>query len=298
MEFKNVIIAGAAGTVGPHVLKVLRDSPGFNVSILTREDSSSAFPSEVTVRKTDYSLSSLVSAFTGQDVVVCAVGGEALGEKQKAMIDAALKAGVKRFIPGEFGSSTDNPKAVEMVPLFQMKKDTIDYLQSKEKEGMTWTGIICGGFFDWGVQNGFLGYDLAAHKATIYDTGKQKVCLSTLPLVGKAVAAVLMKPKETANKFIRVASFNVSQREVVAALEKASGSKWETTSTTSNEAQKVGKESLQRGDIGAAFAPLILSAMYSGEGASYGERLDNNLLGLPKENFEETVKMIVDRNAD
>ena len=72
-------------------------------------------------------------------------------DQHKLLIDVAVKAGVKRYIPGEFGSNTPDPQVVEHVPIFKGKATIADYLKTKESEGMTWTGIITGGFFDWSV---------------------------------------------------------------------------------------------------------------------------------------------------
>lgn len=46
--------------------------------------------------------------YTGIDAVVSLVGAPALTE-QKPYIDAAVEAGVNRFIPSEFGCDTQAP---------------------------------------------------------------------------------------------------------------------------------------------------------------------------------------------
>lgn len=68
---------------------------------------------------------------------------------QKSIIDASIKAGVSRVIPGEFGSDTSIPAVVEQVPFLQGKLDVKQYLQSKEETGLSWSAIVNGGFFDW-----------------------------------------------------------------------------------------------------------------------------------------------------
>ena len=72
--------------------------------------------------------------------------------QQRAIIDAAIKAGVKRFVPSEFGSDTLNEKAMALLPqYFKGKKDTVDYLKTKEKEGLTWSAFVTGPFFELSV---------------------------------------------------------------------------------------------------------------------------------------------------
>lgn len=140
----------AGGNLGPTVLAGLDADPHFTVSILSRQESTSTFPDKYKVHKTDYTLDSLVAAFKGQDAVVSTITTTSTS-LQKDVIDAAVKAGVKRFIPAEFGGDTSNPATHEVLPAFAAKVEVIDYLRSKESSGLTWTGILTGPFFDWYV---------------------------------------------------------------------------------------------------------------------------------------------------
>jgi NmrA-like family len=69
--------------------------------------------------------------------------------EQKKIIDAAIKAGVKKFLPLEFSTNTLSDTVQQLVPVFNGNKDVIDYLKSKEDGAMTWTAIACGLLFDW-----------------------------------------------------------------------------------------------------------------------------------------------------
>lgn len=64
------------------------------------------------------------------------------------MIDAAAEAGVKRIIPGEFGCDTQDDEVVEAIPAFASKREVIGHLREREAEGLGWTAIVTGGFFD------------------------------------------------------------------------------------------------------------------------------------------------------
>lgn len=109
--------------------------------------------------KTEISDEGLHAAFKGKDAVISAVGATAFGE-QKKFVDAALRAGVKRFIPSEFSANSQNDAVLQLLPLFAQKKKLIEYLRSKEAEGLTWTGIATSGLFDW-VSN-LPGVDVAS----------------------------------------------------------------------------------------------------------------------------------------
>lgn len=140
----------AGGNLGPFILENLDSDPYFNVSVLSRKGSSSKFPSHVKVFTVDesYPENELLEAFKGQDGIVLLLPPNEV-EKHKRVIDAAIKAGVKRVIPGEFGSDTTKKELVDAVPIFATKVEVVKYLQSKEDTGLSWSAIITGGFFDW-----------------------------------------------------------------------------------------------------------------------------------------------------
>jgi hypothetical protein len=140
----------AGGNLGPPILKALDDDPQFNVSILTRSSSKSTFPSHIKVHRVDdsYPENELVEAFKGQDAVISTV---ALGGvlQQIPMIDAAVKAGVKRFLPAEYGGNKSSPKVTERLSFLNSKEKVLTHLKSQEEKGLSWTGIATGPFFDW-----------------------------------------------------------------------------------------------------------------------------------------------------
>lgn len=282
-SIKSVIVVGASGNLGPSVLQALLAS-SFKVSVLTRADSNSAatFPENVTVHTTDYTPESLEAALKGNDAVVSVIAGAALGEQRK-LIDAAIAAGVKRFIPSEFGSNTDNKDAQQLVPVFSRKVEIREYLESRVADGLTWTGIVVGPVFDRSLKLGFLGFDILAKRATIYDSGDRRFTTSTLALVASAVVGVLLNPEQTANKYVYVGSFTTSQNEILAALRSITGDGWTVENTTSEEKVNLGKENVLKRRDSAAIRPLVTAAMYHERGGSDYEKdvgLSNDLLGL------------------
>ena len=129
---------------------MLDEDPQFTVSVLSRASSKSKFASHIKVIVGDdgYPEHQLVDAFKGQDAVVSAIapGNETT---QKSFVDAAVKAGVKRFLPGEFGSDASNPGTLELLPTFRSKTEVVQHLKSQEQTGLSWSGILNGPFFDW-----------------------------------------------------------------------------------------------------------------------------------------------------
>lgn len=103
------------------------------------------------VVKTDYSPTSLLSALKGQDAVVSSITTAAIAQQQ-AIVDAAVKAGVKSFIPSEFGINTTNLVPGSGLEKILGKKIEIQKLLKKaaeENEGFSWTGVSSSLFFDW-----------------------------------------------------------------------------------------------------------------------------------------------------
>lgn len=102
-------------------------------------------------KKVDYSSeTSVTEALRSQDAVVSILASAAV-RGQRLIIDAAVAAGVKRFIPSEFGINT---RALGDSPISKIlggKTASVNYLieKSKEDPGFTWTGLSTGLFFDF-----------------------------------------------------------------------------------------------------------------------------------------------------
>ncbi|EEA18549.1 hypothetical protein TMatcc_011214 [Talaromyces marneffei ATCC 18224] len=295
-ELKNVAIIGASGNVGSIILDAFVGASQFNVTVLTRSSSSATFPAGVTVRKSDFSEQDLVSAFKGQNVVISVVGLGAFTD-QKKFIDAAISAGVKRFIPSEFSANTLSPAVVQLLPVFAQKKEVLDYLKTKEASGLTWTAIWTALFFDQCLTTGFLGFDLPTRTASIWDGGNSVFTVTNVEQLQRAVIATLERPAETANKNLYIASVETSQNELLAALEKATASKWTVTYTTTDEQVSEGIARLGKGDMTGAFVLVKATSLGNTPNlrANYirDEQLANGLLGLKLESVEETVKRVV-----
>ncbi|KAH8594640.1 putative isoflavone reductase like protein IRL, partial [Bisporella sp. PMI_857] len=179
---RNVVVIGAGGSLGPAVLKAF-DSH-FVVTIISRQSSTSTFAAKYKVRivEDDYPTAQLLEAFKNQDAVISLIS-PGTSQTQYHIIDAAVEAGVKRFIPADFGYDIANANAIALLPALQIRVDIINYLKAQEEKDMTWTNITTGPFFDWGLTNGFTGFDIPNRKAMIYDNGDQPFSTSTVMLI-------------------------------------------------------------------------------------------------------------------
>ncbi|OJJ54815.1 hypothetical protein ASPSYDRAFT_61319 [Aspergillus sydowii CBS 593.65] len=295
---KNIAIVGASGSIGKVILSGLLESKDFDVTVLTRSSSEATFPAGVTVRKSDFSSSDLQKALKGQDAVISAVGATGFADQRK-LIDAAILAGVRRFLPSEFSADSLNDAVLGLLPLFGQKKEVIEYLKSQQSDSFTWTGVATAPLFDWGINNGFLGYDIASRTATIWDTGDKRFTATNEKQLGDAVVAVLKRPQATANQYLYISSVETTQKEILAALKTATGASWSVQKTTTASEVSEANKKLQAGDFSGAFA-LVRATTYgeiAGLGSNYATDrvLANSLLGLKEEGVGETIQSVVSK---
>lgn len=142
-----------------------------------------------------------------------------------------------------------------------------------------------------GLKVGSIGFHIPSKTATIYDSGNEPFTGSNLGFIGQAIASVLKHPDETANKFIRVASFVTTQNEILAVLEEETGEKWTVVNKKTSDSQKIADEKLAKGDY-SAFSDYLKPILFGdGIGQSPKEdQLANKELELPKEDLKATVK--------
>jgi putative NADH-flavin reductase len=298
---------------------------GFTVTALTRASSKATFPQGVRVQKVeDYSsAASLESALRGQDAVVSVIATAAVAE-QIALVDAAVAAGVKRFLPSEFGVNTRTLDSEDAITSILGTKTRVnDHLvqKSSESENFSWTSVVTGSFFDWvsfasspwsafgvlqdslgdyrranrsillqSLDMGTYGLNKATKTATIYDSGDARIHVSNVPFIAKAVAVVLRRPQETKNRYVAIASGYTSQNKLLQRAEKTTGQTWTVERVATADMHKAGREAVGRGDYGAAFVPLLLSHLFSDDGGLHvTTENDNELLGLSEEDLNATL---------
>ncbi|KAJ7593781.1 hypothetical protein C8J56DRAFT_1001932 [Mycena floridula] len=185
---KNVIQLGASGSLGVPLLQALQSSGKFNISVLTRESSTSTFPEGIKVIRADYSShQSLVDALKGQDAAVITFPGDPSMEKtQRAVFDAAIEAGVSHIIPSSFGNDIANEPGKSLL-MYAPKVESENYLRKLAAEGkISYTTIYNGAFLDWALLSpggSLLGIDLVKKKAALIDEGTTKLMYTNLATV-------------------------------------------------------------------------------------------------------------------
>lgn len=278
---KNVVLAGAAGNLGTAILASLTASNKFNITVFSRSGSTSKFPTGTKVVEVDYSsVESLTSALAGQDALISAFASLAVGG-QNNLIDAALAAGVKRFLPSEFGSNLSNPKT-RALPVFAMKVSTQEYLVEKCKNSsLSYTLVHNGPFLDWGLQVGFL-VNTADGKPTLFDGGDLPFSTTTLSSVGDAVVGVLSHFDETKNRTVYVQNMVTTQNKILALAKKVAPNKnWEPKVVMLDELTAASDQRLKQHLYDQeTFMPYLFRAIFDPACGGLFEKNDNELLGV------------------
>lgn len=300
MAPEKVVLAGATGNVGVPILEALLAADN-DVVVLTRKgsDSTSKLPKhpKLTIKQVDYtSVAELTEAVKGAKVVVSTLATASVAE-QTPLIEASIAAGVQRFIPSEFGSNTLNPHSAAL-PVFGNKVATAEYLKSKaaQNPAFTYTLVITGAFFDWGMRMGFL-IDPAKHTANLYNGGDVLFSASTLPSIGTAVAGVVAHLPETANRAVYVYDALVSQNQLIGYAKEKDGQEWSLTPKDSEKIRTDGLAELAKGPAPASIGPImvgfIISAIFNPDfGGNFRGFDDNALLGV-KVKSEGEIKALV-----
>ncbi len=222
---KKILIVGATGNLGPHLVKELVHQ-GHQVSAMLRQstlanpDKSGPLKAQG-VRLIEGDLGEqdkLIDVCIGQDVVLSAIGGEQI-MMQPALAEAAAEAGVKRFIPSEFGL---DPHAAGpgSCDLFDLKAAVQEQLKSI---GVATTMIYTNGFMEfWGTGLGQLGPMEPPETVQLYGDGNTSTYMCTLGDIARYTAAIIEDPN-TKDKEVSICTNQTTQEDMIRLWESMSG---------------------------------------------------------------------------
>jgi len=208
MPYKNIAVVGAGG-IGRPIAEALL-SEGANVVVVTRPESSSAksFAAGIKVISVTFTdVPALAAAFKENktEVVISTIGSAALAN-QRFLGDAAKQAGVKLFLPSEFGYSTIGQTEGEL----GLKTQFGEYLK---EIGLPFARIFTGVFIS------YIPY------LTSIDSGKIQISggkgdakasfTDTADIAGfTAYIVTHLTPSELSNKFFRIEGESASLLDI------------------------------------------------------------------------------------
>ncbi|KAH6636179.1 hypothetical protein F5144DRAFT_485880 [Chaetomium tenue] len=311
-RIERVAIVGAGGQLGQHFTTALLHTGRHTITALTRRGSKNTLPAGVLAAPVDYAdEATLVAALRGQQFLIITLSVMAPPDTHAALVRAAGKAGVPYVMPNGYGADFENGAL--------MRDDRLGggavkgWCGEIEKVGAAWVAVVCGFWYEYSLVLGpvCLGLDHAAKRATLYDDGETRVNLTTFEQCARAVAALLSLkelPEDEGdeaptvsrwrNKPLYVASFRVSQREMLESWKRVTGEEWTVQSEASEERYRKGVEMMQgsadpmMARMGAALATFARIFYPDGSGDYESSRgLANGLLGLPKEDLDERTRV-------
>lgn len=280
------------------------------VTAITRTSSSATFVDGVHVAKVDYdNHDSLVKALDGQEVLIITMGVMAPPDQQSKLFRAAADANVPWVLPNEWGYNSTNEGLIRDVKSGAVPKAA--YVAEVEKLGKSsWIGITCGFWYEFSLGGGpeRYGVDFKNRTMTFFDDGNTKMNTSTWPQCGRAIASLLslkILPEDEndkssylaqfKNSYVRLSSFCVSQREMFESVKRVTGTTdadWKIDSEPTEERYKRGVELLGQGSMAGFVMQMYTRLFYPDGSANYeaSHGLENDILGLPKEDLDEYTK--------
>lgn len=190
-------------------------------------------PKGLSVAEVDFDdHASLVSALKGHDALIISLSVTAPRDTQSKLVKASAEANIKWIMPNEYGVNASDES---------IANDTMIGIGARhvrkeiEQAGLSWVSLTCSFWLEWSLANGPLGYaiDIPSKTVLFFDDGKTKISTSTWPQCGRAIAALFalkISPDGPADKSLCldnyrnkpcfIESFNISQRDMLDAVER------------------------------------------------------------------------------
>ncbi|KAI0382251.1 oxidoreductase CipA-like protein [Hypomontagnella monticulosa] len=300
MSSTRVALAGATGNLGRPILNSLLLA-GFHVTVLSRKGSGNAatlgrHPNLMVEEVGFTDVPTLTVVLFGVEVVISCLATVAIGD-QNPLIDAAVAAGVKRFIPAEFGMDSLNPNCAKLA-VCQPKVATQKYLLEKSNANptFTYTSIANGLFLDWCLGMGII-INIPQRTAILYNGGDVPFSATLLSDIAKAVLGVITHQAETKNRVVYVHSALVTQKKLIQYAVNKDSRVWQTTEQETRVIRLRSVEERKKGtaiDIARAnLMDSICGCFETDYGCDFSDRLDNELLGV-KEMNETQLRALVE----
>jgi hypothetical protein len=213
-------------------------------------------------------------------------------ELQICIIDALVAAGVRRFIPHEFGHDTLNQGIQTRIPKYAGRAKVLEYLQNDRTQSLRSIGIATGYTLDTNLISGNMGFDMEWHSAIMHGIGTEQFAASSLERVGKVVASVIQHWDNIHSNYVYAAGVITTANEVLRYAEKVTDREWTVGNYDVEDSVSEGQKRIERGFPDAGMALLERSILYD-EGlnasAPFKTQSSNELLRLPQESVEDIV---------
>ncbi|KAK1142212.1 hypothetical protein N8T08_008138 [Aspergillus melleus] len=234
---KKVLLLGATGETGSSILNGLQESGDFDVEVLVRPASANK-PSVQRLREQGIRIWSLelddynelVSALTGVDILISAIGPHDLLQ-QKKLLQAAKLAGVKRIVPCAF--MTVGPPQGAML----LRDEKEEIYNAIKFLGVPYTVVDVGYWYQISyptLPSGKVDYAQIVPVTAIHGDGAAPNILTDLRDVGRFVARIVLDDR-TLNRYVYTSGDVLSENEIFRIAEEMSGEKLEPSRITNED---------------------------------------------------------------
>lgn len=219
----TILVAGATGNLGGRIVKALL-AHGATVRALVRTGTDPKKREQLTdanVTIVDVDMTNpgqLTVACEGVDCVVSALQGlhDVIVGLQSRLLDAAIAAGVPRFIPSDFATDFTTLPAGENRN-FDLRREFMEYIDSTP---MRATSIMNGAFADLLMRDMPL-LDFSKKQAGYWDDPDRRADFTTMDDVAAYTAAAALDIDTP--RLLRIASFQRSPSELAEAANEVTG---------------------------------------------------------------------------
>jgi len=224
--YTKFVVVGSGGLGSFIIEQLLKDKAAGAVKevvVLTRQNSKTVVQGDAKVIWVDYSnVESIRHALTGVDVVINAVSGRALDVQGRIAV-AAKEAGVKLFVPSDFGGITE-----EQTEGFYGRK--AKFKGQLKALGIPYANFYTGIFAD-SIWSPYLLLDVTSGKVSAGGDGNTTIPFTSRTDIARYVSYVLthLPPEQLENRAFRIAGDNKTFNEVFKAYEEKIGKKVEVT---------------------------------------------------------------------
>jgi len=221
-----ILVAGATGDLGFRVVRYLVGKDA-EIRVLARTSSNPEKIKNlkalgVTIFKiTNWNLEELQTTCTGVSCVVSCLAGlrDVVIESQKVLLDAAIAAGVPRFIPSDYSLDFTKFSPGENRNL-DLRREFHQYL---DKTAISATSVFNGAFAE--LLTGDMPMILSKQNLILYwGDGDHKWGFTTIDNTAEYTAKVALD--DSSPRYLRVAGDLISPREIKAVVEEVTGKKF------------------------------------------------------------------------
>ena len=226
MNDSTIVVAGATGNLGGRIVRALLER-GASVKALVRHGSAREKLERlqelgVTIVSVDFSSTSeLTTACSRAFCVVSALSGlrEVIVETQTVLLDAAIKAGVPRFIPSDY--------SIDFIKLPTGGNRNLDlrrdFHQRLDKASIRATTIFNGAFAE--MLTGQMTLILFKRRRVLYwGDADQRMDFTTMDDTAAFTTSAALDPSTP--RFLRIAGDQLSARELAAVASDVTGKKF------------------------------------------------------------------------